>query len=184
MIEALRTLAIDGKGIKTAQELKERILEALRQQPEKSMLTTEQILPARPEGTSNNNERKERRRFVRLDMSAGVNYRVLESLRDHIKSYTKNVSEKGIMISLSERLEPNTLLEINIKFPDDTKPICGIGKIVWIKRNPHSKDFDAGIDITYIRNEDKARFVKYLKQDKNGDTYFFVDRLENGIKKI
>jgi len=140
MIEVLRTLNIDAKDIKTTQEFKDRILEALREQPE-------------------------RRRFIRLNMSAGVDYRRLESLKDHIKSYTKNVSKKGIMISLSEELEPNTLLEIVIKFPDDTKPICGIGKIIWIKKNPNNKDFDAGIDLTYIRDEDKERFMKYLKQE-------------------
>ena len=137
MIDVLQTLNIDAKDIKTAQEFKERILEALKQQPVG-------------------------RRFIRLDMSVDIDYRALESLKDHIKSYTKNVSEKGIMISLSKRLEPNTLLEIAIKFPGDERPICGIGKIVWIKKNPRGSDFDAGIDITYVRNEDKERFVKYL----------------------
>jgi len=140
MINVLQTLNIDARDMKTSQELKERILKALSQQPE-------------------------RRRFVRLSISAGVQYRVLESLKDHIKSYTKNVSEKGIMISLSKRLELNTSLEIAIKFEGDARPICGIGRIIWIKKNPHSKDFDAGIDITYIRDEDKVRFMKYLKQE-------------------
>lgn len=105
---------------------------------------------------------KERRRFVRFDKSIDVHYRILESLDEHMPTYTKNLSEKGIRVSLSKRLEPGTFLEIAMRFPGDQKPVWGIGKIAWQKRS--GKTIDAGIDLTYVRLTDRWRYIKHLEE--------------------
>jgi len=104
----------------------------------------------------------ERRRFVRFDIPADINYRILESLSKHTPSYTKNISEKGIRIALPDKIEPGTNIELTVTFKGDPQPISCFGRVAWIKKRPNSSGFDAGVELTYIKEEDKKRFMKHI----------------------
>ena len=105
---------------------------------------------------------KERRRFVRFNMGISLYYRVLESLKGHISSYTADVSEKGIRILIPEPFELYTYLELAISLPNEYEPILGIGRIIWLKKKGSA--FEAGVELTYIKERDKDRFNKLMQE--------------------
>lgn len=103
----------------------------------------------------------ERRKYVRICERADVECRPLESLEEHTSTYTKNVSEKGIMIHLDKKVAVNTVLELSIKHPDQESMFC-IGKVIWIKKAKDGDGYNAGIELTYVRDEDRLKFNRQI----------------------
>ena len=102
-----------------------------------------------------------KRNFQRFDVRASVNYRKLESLATPRVTQTEDMSEAGIRINLPEYIEPETRLELTIRIPSGARPIMAIGRVVWVKPGQLNKQFTTGIQLTYIREEDKKRFYQY-----------------------
>ena len=102
-----------------------------------------------------------KRNFQRFDVRASVNYRILESLATPNVTQTEDMSEAGIRINLPEYIEPETRLELTIRIPSQSQPILAIGRVVWVKPEPLNKQFTIGIQLTYIREQDKKRFYEY-----------------------
>lgn len=102
-----------------------------------------------------------KRNFQRFDVRASVNYRVLESLAIPKATQAEDMSEAGIRINLPEYIEPETRLELTICIPSGVQPIMAIGRVVWVKHGSLNKQFATGIQLTYIREEDKKRFYQY-----------------------
>jgi len=58
----------------------------------------------------------EKRKFVRLDTRVKVNYQKVEIPQDIMNSFTKDLSQGGICITLDSQVEVDTLLDLKFSF--------------------------------------------------------------------
>jgi len=101
----------------------------------------------------------EKRKADRLKVPLQVEYRfstqrktLIERIRAH------NISGSGIGLILSNPMEIGTRLKTLVYFPDDTRPVELISKVVWCR--PKAKhSFAVGIKHTTIAPKDKERFI-------------------------
>jgi c-di-GMP-binding flagellar brake protein YcgR len=102
----------------------------------------------------------DKRQYYRFNINLEVRYRTLESLRPYKITSSEDMSEKGIKINLPEYIAPDTRLELIVKLRGETAPIMVIGRVVWTKKDVGARLFTTGIDLVYIREEDKQRFYQ------------------------
>lgn len=100
----------------------------------------------------------DKRQYWRFNINLEVQCRILESVKPYKITLSEDMSEKGIRFNLPEYIAPNTRLELVIKLPGESAPIMVIGRVVWVRRDVRGKFFSTGIDLVYIRDEDKQRF--------------------------
>ncbi|MEW6008920.1 MAG: PilZ domain-containing protein [Candidatus Omnitrophota bacterium] len=108
---------------------------------------------------------QEQRRFPRLDVRVKVEYQVLDSTQDKIKSFTKNVSQGGICLFLNSFLDKGTLLDLKLFMPDKKEPILATGKIAWVEKfevGDSKEEIEGGIEFINISDEDRRRIAKYI----------------------
>lgn len=143
LIDAAIKLEVSAKAIKNKQQLTERMLSVAH-----TMI--------------------ERRKYPRIKKDLIVNFRPVESLKECATSRTEDLSTDGLRIDITTLEHPpqlNQLLEITIKDPQEEEAVKAIGKIVWIRQKEKEKGFNAGVKLTYIRKEDKLKFIKYLHKE-------------------
>ena len=144
IIDAVITMDISARGINCKKELVQRIVNALYTQ-------------------------KDRRKYPRFKKHLSVGLRKMDSLGKYKSSVTDNVSMGGFKIdldSLDEALTINQVIEITVNNPvEKVEPIKAIGRIVWLREKENKQGLEVGVIVTYIRKEDKERFVNYLNEE-------------------
>lgn len=109
--------------------------------------------------------------FERIKGELAVRYSPRGSEREFCTT-TKNISGGRIRLSLLKRINPGTVLDLEIfKYNTDIKVICR-GKVVWIWDEAMDKErgqlFEAGIEFINARFLYIARLISYLEaQNKN-----------------
>lgn len=84
----------------------------------------------------------ERRRFHRVELEKGVNYRLLDSNRIG-NCMTKDISEGGIKLLSFEFIPKDRSMLIELQLEDEV--IRTIGSVVWTKKFPYSGRYQIGI---------------------------------------
>jgi hypothetical protein len=80
---------------------------------------------------------------------------------------TKDIGGIGICIVSDERYEPETVLEVELKLPDNTQPITFKGVVVWSRVVEEPKQSykplvaEAGIKFTEIDAKQRALIMQY-----------------------
>jgi len=107
-------------------------------------------------------EGQEKRRFSRAVFPCRV---VVGSPIRLLVSHTENIGEGGVRVFLEEKLEPLTVVGLEL-YLEKERPIRCKGKVVWVqdKVNPIKKQpllFDTGIEFIGIDNSDR-QYIKNL----------------------
>ena len=77
---------------------------------------------------------KDKRIFQRLEGIINVRYGVKGRDKEKIETLPRNIGGGGVSICLTEKLQPGTLLELEITVPDNPrKVILGSGEILWTR---------------------------------------------------
>jgi c-di-GMP-binding flagellar brake protein YcgR len=111
---------------------------------------------------------EERRRFVRLNVSVKVEYKVLETAAKEIHStLTKDISGGGICLIGDEELNTGRFLELKIYLPKEQEPILSLGRVVWSKPfiigdEITGKRFDIGIEFIKIDDTKREKINQYI----------------------
>jgi len=112
---------------------------------------------------------QERRRFERVESLVSVNY-VSEGAEINNYSLTRDISEGGLSIPLSNRLPSGAKMDIAIIISDkkSEEKISAVAKIVWSRRNTeHWKPrYSAGLEFLDIQPFDKERLLKYARENR------------------
>ncbi len=101
------------------------------------------------------NMQKERRKFIRLDATIDVKYKILK-IGKKGAALTKNISGEGIRLSVSEEIPTASILLIEMKIPVYPESITAKGIVVW------SKKTEIGVKFIKINTIDKTRIFKYV----------------------
>ncbi len=109
----------------------------------------------------------ERRKFIRLNLSADITYTKVADSSNRESSITRNISLGGLCIISYERLGVGDILKLAISFPDSGKTISAQAKVSWIKEfiigDPTSgKRYDVGAEFINIDQKDREDINKYI----------------------
>ena len=110
---------------------------------------------------------QDRRRFVRLDTTCPITYRVLPSTAAQT-STTRNIGGGGICMFLSQRLSLGAPLEVAVQFPNRPKPIYFTGEVVWceedgvVDKSQRSRVIQAGVKFVYINPKDQETIMQHV----------------------
>ncbi len=111
-------------------------------------------------------EMKERRRFMRFNVTVEVEYIVpgngtpIEGI-----SITRDLSREGMQIAINNKLLPGTELEIKLKIPGSDAPIYAKGSIVWIRKAKEESEAIAGVKITNVSSFDRNRILDHVYKE-------------------
>jgi c-di-GMP-binding flagellar brake protein YcgR len=115
--------------------------------------------------------KKERRRFVRLDMTTRVKWKNISDPNIRMSLITdplQDISAGGIRLIAYHPLQLGDELDLEIALPANNL-ITARGKVVWIKeftqeREAQSKIYQAGVEFIEIEDKDKELINKMVFQ--------------------
>lgn len=73
---------------------------------------------------------EDRRTFERVPAVINVAYRIYGK-KDKLKATSKDIGGGGIRLSLNEKLNEGTILELEVALPDTNRSIPAMGKVIW-----------------------------------------------------
>lgn len=152
LLDAAMLLGISAEGVQNKPELVQKILDAAYSQPN-------------------------RRKYPRLKKELMVGFRKVDSMEQYKNGSTDNISMGGFRIDVAFLGKPlliNQAIEITINEPQEKgEPIKTIGRVAWIKEKEDKHSHEIGVMLTYIRKEDKERFMKYLSGEVDAKSTYF-----------
>jgi Tfp pilus assembly protein PilZ len=114
---------------------------------------------------------EDKRRYPRLDISAGVAWRKVGTAADAEENsdMAKNISPYGICLITYKNLSVGEQILLSIDLPNH-RAIKATGKVIWSKRFGTSAEanYDSGIEFVDISPEDR-RVLKQLVLFPHGD---------------
>jgi len=103
---------------------------------------------------------KERRKFKRFDAYMNVQYRSQEGkVAGEGSGLSKDLSREGIKVNTDQALQTGTVVDLEIRLPDDNRPVKSTGKVMWSK--PITDGFESGVSFLLIDPVDKFRVLDY-----------------------
>jgi len=114
---------------------------------------------------------EERRREERLK-GALVEYSFKEGDSSKVACFLRDISISGASIVVSEAMEINTILYLDIYLPHSNTPVVTKGKVTWREESsylgvPERKDikrkhYDLGIELIEIDEDNQKKLAEYL----------------------
>jgi hypothetical protein len=106
----------------------------------------------------------EKRRFVRVDTQLLTRCRMNENNALAFEGLTKNISENGVRLVMSERIEVGAVLKLEINMPFDTLPIVAKGRVVWVGKKPESirDEIELGIELIEVHAYHALRLHDFI----------------------
>ena len=148
LVDAAMALGLSAKGIKNKKELAQRLLSTAYAQ-------------------------QNRRSYPRINRSLLIKFRTLDSLKEHKTWITEDISLGGFKIDIPFSYAPppvGQVIEFILKGTEEgLEPIKAIGRIIWMREKEDKKSLEIGVKLTYIREENKAQFMSYLKGETENE---------------
>ena len=110
---------------------------------------------------------EERRQFVRLSSRLTAAYKVIGAAESDLPALTRNIGAGGVAFFTESYLEPGTLLQVEVKFPDREWPVRFTAEVIWSgelllsSTDRESRAFETGVRFTNISDEDRQFLVRY-----------------------
>ena len=105
---------------------------------------------------------KERRKFKRFDAFMNVQFRSQDARTEEMSGLSRDLSREGMKVSTDQPLPEGGLVDVEIRLPDESRPIRTTGKVVWSKPSQgEESSFDSGVCFLLIDPVDKFRVLDY-----------------------
>lgn len=107
---------------------------------------------------------REKRRFIRFEISLKVNYTIQKEPKIEKTGITKDVSAGGIQLLSEDKISVGNKLELKIFIPEALNPVHLNGIAVWSQEAniERGRRFCAGIELGKIEEDNKNTFLKFL----------------------
>jgi len=107
---------------------------------------------------------KERRRFVRIKFPCEITTQ--KPQRHIISTYAENISAGGIRFIIEERIEPSSIIDLDL-YGITKDPIVCKGKVNWAftRKDPFNQNrilYDVGIEFCQIKEKDVNEIKKLI----------------------
>ena len=111
----------------------------------------------------------ERRKYLRVPATVPVNYLVIGTEKDYVRSYTQDISPGGIGLLLLKKLSPEALLKLQLELLRNEGGILLEARLVWVQQQSNDNNFPykAGVEFTNINMNERTYISQciYLKTD-------------------
>ena len=106
---------------------------------------------------------QEKRQYVRWQASLPVKYKI-DNQGKELSCITGDISNGGIRINCSDRLNLDSLLDMTIEMSGDIEPLRANGKVVWQNKSSEAEkeNFSTGIKFIGLGYSDIDRMYNYL----------------------
>ena len=105
---------------------------------------------------------KERRKFKRFDAFVNVQCHSRTPKEINVSALSKDLSREGIKLASDQPFHAGTLLDLEIRLPDESQPVKSTGKVMWSKSGgENSDDVESGLCFVNIDPVDKFRILDY-----------------------
>lgn len=105
----------------------------------------------------------EKRRYPRVETHLPVRYRKLDEPWSAMKTgtITRNLSKGGLKFRAKEFISRSCrmLMEVEVSSP---RPVKAISRVSWIKKCPHSEDFDVGSHFLEMTGADRKTLFFFM----------------------
>lgn len=107
---------------------------------------------------------REKRRFIRFEISLKVNYIVQKEPKTEKTGITKDVSAGGIQLLTEEQLSTGSRVDLKIFIPEALNPAHLNGIVMWSREVSAGKrlSYGAGIEFGEVEEDNKNTFLKFL----------------------
>lgn len=108
----------------------------------------------------------DRRRYRRLKEGIRVVFRILDKVEKE-ESKVLNFSTGGLCLSLRDRLEPGTLLELGLALPDKKDFFYTSAKVVWssgvpVRDEAGNSYYETGVKFLKMNLSNRKEIIKYI----------------------
>lgn len=107
-------------------------------------------------------EIQEKRQFKRLKANLPVFYEDASGTRDFGETVSKDISTTGLRMNMNTFFAPETSFHIRLRFPEVSKIIEGMAKIVWSHRISFSDQYQAGLQFYELNPICKKWLEEYI----------------------
>lgn len=107
---------------------------------------------------------REKRRFIRFDISLKVHYIIQKEPKAEKTGITKDVCAGGIQLLTEEKLSTGSKIDLKIFIPEALNPAHLSGVVVWSREVSSGKklSYGAGIEFGEIEEDNKNTFLRFL----------------------
>jgi len=132
---------------------------------------SEQRHGERRKGDSFDYEGAERRRVQRIK-GIVVEFKIHSSANAPQGAFLRDMSSKGLSISVAEKFDLGALLNISIYLTDVPDPVAVDAEVRWIRISEYFKEaakkhYDVGLKFCNVEEEEKKVLEKYIDQHKS-----------------
>ena len=104
---------------------------------------------------------EDKRKYMRFDIPLDVKFKTSIDADSHSKGKTLNISRSGLCFEAEELdYQPNALMEIRVKMPDEHYYISVTGDLAWKEKIDDSR-YLAGISFREIDSEAKNHILDH-----------------------
>jgi hypothetical protein len=115
---------------------------------------------------------KERRQAPRISFYEDIWYKNVKSGRGDETEFHigngKNISEFGISIRSTKKLNPGDIVELKFRFKGEN--ISAISEVRWMRYLMHSEVFESGMEFKQIREESIEAFKRAIYESLYNET--------------
>ena len=91
-----------------------------------------------------------------------VQFRSQDSKDAEVSGLSKDLSREGIKISTGKALSEGSLVDLEIRLPDESRPIRTTGKVMWSRAcQGEEAGYNSGVCFLLIDPVDKFRVLDY-----------------------
>lgn len=109
---------------------------------------------------------KEKREAPRVRTDFGVKYKIKGSNLPLTQAVSVNISESGIMIKISEKLNVGALLELKLTFPPSYGSLTTVGRVEYVIGNYWDEypPYRCGVEFLELNEQDSLAIKKYVNE--------------------
>ena len=114
---------------------------------------------------------QEKRKYVRIDIAAKINYRIKEKGKEKLVSekasaMSRNLSVEGICFEAERELAPGMELALQILLPADPEPLLLNGEVKWARpiEGKGKPMFEIGVKLCTFGESDENRYLRYVSE--------------------
>lgn len=110
---------------------------------------------------------EERRKYSRVGAVLEIRYKAEDEFKNGTCT-SLDISIGGIGLGLQEKINPGTILELEIRLPDTPYPLFVKGRLIWCFKAPEAEEgaiiaYRAGITFTEVSDAAKKRLQDYIQ---------------------
>jgi c-di-GMP-binding flagellar brake protein YcgR len=117
---------------------------------------------------------RKRRKFPRLNEEWQIQYRVIERGQfeaSPVKSLAVNISGGGVCFQSAAKLQPGTMVALELTSPGFQSPVIALAEVVWCKKRLLRGKFEVGAEFHWVgwqSSEAQSAIADYVKQKAEG----------------